>query len=53
MSGRYRKITAAQLKRLREWKPLCALAREMGMKPKTAQWARNYYFRTPCPEKRK
>jgi len=47
--GRKRRLNDAQLQRLRDWKPLAQLAREMNISPGTAIWARRYYFKQPSP----
>lgn len=48
-TGRPRRITAEQLRVLRQWKPLAQVARELGLNPKAASWARNYHFKQPSP----
>lgn len=49
--GRPRRVTAEQLRAIRQWKPLKELAKEIGLDRKTASWARNYHFRQPSPDK--
>lgn len=48
--GRKRKFTDEQVKRIREWKPLGQLAREIGMSVKMAgAIRRGYQFKQPSP----
>lgn len=47
--GRRRRITDEQLRAIREWKSFKELAKELGLSPKVASWARNHYFKQPSP----
>lgn len=47
--SRPRRITAEQLRVLRQWKPFKQVAKELGIPPRTASWARNYHFKQPSP----
>lgn len=48
--GRKRKLTDEQVKRIREWKPLAQLAREVGMSLRMAGAIRKgYQFKQPSP----
>lgn len=45
MRGRPRKVTDEMLRRLRAWKSLTDLARELGITPKLASHARHRAYR--------
>lgn len=48
-TGRKRRITTSQLSKLRKWKPLKELAKELGLSARTASWARSYHFKQEAP----
>lgn len=49
--GRKRRVSAEAERKLREWKPMRALARELGLAESTArQINRGYQFKQMAPE---
>lgn len=49
--GRKRRITDEQVKRIRQWKPLAGLARDLGVSIRMVSAIRNdrYKFKQPSP----
>lgn len=51
VAGRKRRITDEQVKRIRNWKPLAGLARDLGISVQMASAirGRRYRFKQPSP----
>lgn len=48
--GRKRRISAEAERRLREWKPIKELARELGLSESTARFVRRHRFKQAAPQ---